>query len=83
MTSEERRDILDEITTRLRAKGIITTNPQITIAELVSSPEIAKVLFAHRADDQGWRYHQHQLLDFSQSYNEDELLRYIMTFNHE
>lgn len=27
-----------------------------------------------------WRYHQHQLLDFIQSYNMDEMLRYIASF---
>lgn len=27
-----------------------------------------------------WRYHQHQLLDFMQSYNTDEMLRYVASF---
>lgn len=83
MTSEERVEIMKRIITKLHESGLKTRGNYLTAEELVVSPEFAKAVFGEepvKDSVPAWRRHQHQLLDFIQSRNTDEMLRYIDAF---
>ena len=88
MTTEEKADIILRITEKCKAEGIKVQGNYITIEEMLVSPDVAQVIFGTEYidienDPEGipaWRFHQHQLLDFMQSYNTDEMLRYVESY---
>ena len=80
MTAEEKSDIIKRIVDKVHAAGLKTRGKYITIEELVVSPDFAKAVFGEepvKDNVPAWRRHQHQLLDFIQGYNTDEMLRYV------
>lgn len=84
MIVEEKAAIIKRIIEKLNLAGIDTSGQFIVTDKILTSPDVARVIFGDdliiNHNTPAWRYHQHQLLNFIQSRNEDEMLHYIVAY---